>query len=469
MQRHEWFKPLMDKLLDSYSARIIVIDNCRYSMRPEFTVALKKHFAVHFYKSELELRSFLRQNRGFRTLIIKLPQVSYFPFDIEQSSQLICWGEEDVVSSPADRGEVEPKERICSEIYTIAAEIERLLGEGKGAWGKLGYLWGKLSFLQDGLFYSTIYNNNISLPVVERIFRDLDTKLEEEFTYFMLNHYKTLFYQSIYFEPVTIDRVLPFCRHQGFEKLALICMDGMGFQEWFCVKNYLGDRGISKFRETHVFALLPTVTEISRRALFSGKRHLADLPMDARGFREYVDRNMPVSQGQAQYFFDKYPRLRMEYFTSDYVGIVFGLVDDLLHRTRSIGQGKVLLQHNLELLLRQTELNKIVEGFLARGFKVIITADHGSVYSRGMGVKQEKYLLSKRARRACLFPNKHLAMEFSGKDERLIFYENKELLGESCAVFAPWRGMFGSLKESGISHGGLHLEEVIVPFVEVLT
>ena len=74
MQR-EWFKPLLDKLVNSYSARIIVIDECRYSQHPEVDAALKRHFAVHYYKSELELRSF--NANSFPHADHKVPEVSF--------------------------------------------------------------------------------------------------------------------------------------------------------------------------------------------------------------------------------------------------------------------------------------------------------------------------------------------------------------------------------------------------------
>ena len=468
--RHEWFKPLINKLIDSYSVRIIVVDNSRYSLRPEVAAALKLHFAVHFYESEMGLRAFLRKSADSRTLIIKLPEVSYLPFDIEQTSEIIHWRDTDLVSDPPDTAEsgVESKERDVAGIYSMANEVEQLLQAGTIVWGEIAYLWGKLSYMKDRLFYRAVYNNDTSLATVETDLKNLETKLAKEFTSFIVNQYRDLFYHSILTEPVTIDRVLPFCKHQGAKKLALICMDGMGFQEWFCFKNYFKSKGISNFREMHVFALIPTVTEISRRALFSGQKHLLDLPTEAKGFREYVNKNMPRGRGNAQYFLDRYPQLKLEYFAKDYVGIVYYFVDDLAHHTRSISEDKSLVQHNLEVSLHKTDLDKIIERFLTEGFKVIITADHGCVYSQGIGVKQEKYLLSKRAKRACLFPNRHLALDFLGKDNSLILYRNKEVLGESYVVLAPWRGMFGGLGETAISHGGLHLEEVIVPCVEVL-
>jgi len=97
-----------------------------------------------------------------------------------------------------------------------------------------------------------------------------------------------------------------------------------------------------------------------------------------------------------------------------------------------------------------------------------ITSDHGSVACEGMGIKQDKYLVEARAKRACLFPNETLALDFKNKDSELILYKNEEQIGDRCIVFSPWRKMFGRQGQTSITHGGIHLEEVVIPFVEVL-
>ncbi len=467
---YEWYKPLINRLIDSYSARIIVIDDHRYSQRPEVAAALKQHFAVHFYESEIRLRAFLRKSSGSRTLIVRLPEASYLPYDIEQTSEIIHWGDTDLVPSSLglDKNEMGLREKNIAGVYSLADRVGQLLWAGPTCWGDIAYLWGKLFYLKDKLLYNTAYDSKVPLTNMDKDLKSLEAKLAREFTSFILNQYQDLFYHSILAEPVTIDRVLPFFKHQGARKLALICIDGMGYQEWFCFQHYLKSKGITNFKKQHVFALIPTVTEISRRALFSGKKKLSDLPAEARGFTDYINNNMAGGRGNANYFLDRYPLFKPNYFSKDYVGIVYYFVDELVHHTKDISEDKSLAQHNLGQLLYKTDLDKILRHFLDQGFKVIITSDHGCVYTRGMGIRQEKYLLSKKAKRACLFPNERLAIDFLEKDDRLILYQHKEVLGENYAVLAPWRGMFGNVNETAISHGGLHLEEVIVPCVEVL-
>ena len=71
------------------------------------------------------------------------------------------------------------------------------------------------------------------------------------------------------------------------------------------------------------------------------------------------------------------------------------------------------------------------------------------------------------AKRALVYPNRILAEEFcKGKD--VLIYEDHTVTGKSIIVFPPYRMMFAKANDLMITHGGIHIEEVIVPFVEVL-
>jgi len=85
----------------------------------------------------------------------------------------------------------------------------------------------------------------------------------------------------------------------------------------------------------------------------------------------------------------------------------------------------------------------------------------------GNGVKVEKYLVEDRALRALIYPNAKLAEEFATKNELNLFHSPR-ILGEKVLVLPRGREMFSTKEKLGISHGGIHIEEVIIPFVEVL-
>ena len=95
-------------------------------------------------------------------------------------------------------------------------------------------------------------------------------------------------------------------------------------------------------------------------------------------------------------------------------------------------------------------------------------SDHGSVWCYGNGIKADKYLVEERAQRVLVYPNKELAAEFADKKD-LILFENQRLLGGKALVLPRGREMFSSRDKLSVSHGGIHIEEVVIPFVEVLS
>jgi hypothetical protein len=62
-------------------------------------------------------------------------------------------------------------------------------------------------------------------------------------------------------------------RNAGEERIALLVFDGLAMDQWIQIREYLAERvpGFS-VDESACFAWLPTLTSVSRQALFSGLR-----------------------------------------------------------------------------------------------------------------------------------------------------------------------------------------------------
>jgi hypothetical protein len=241
----------------------------------------------------------------------------------------------------------------------------------------------------------------------------------------------------------------------------------MGFQEWCCLKKYLMDKGINGFKESAIYALLPTLTKISRRALFNGLRSIEALTTEENGFQKHIATNWQAASGGAKKVIINAPvKWIPEYLGYDYLGIIINLIDDIAHSTVLIVESKRTMQNSLADVLQDTEIDKIINEFLLNGYRVYIVSDHGSVWCRGNGYQAEKYLVEDHAKRALVYPNKILAEEFC-KGKGLLQYENQNVSGNNVLVFPRSRDMFARTKDLMITHGGIHIEEVIVPFIEV--
>ena len=149
------------------------------------------------------------------------------------------------------------------------------------------------------------------------------------------------------------------------------------------------------------------------------------------------------------------------------MGIIINLFDDRAHATGNVGGSKLLMQKDVMNILQETTIEDLFHEFIKDRYRIFITSDHGTIWCLGNGYKSDKYLVEDRARRALLYPNKILAMDFATQKEVKIF-ENNNLLGERVLIFPKGREMFATKNETAITHGGIHLEEVIIPFIEVL-
>lgn len=339
--------------------------------------------------------------------------------------------------------------------------IRSMLYLGSIDWFDVAKKWGELSYLKD------IDSDNININKEEYL--KLDKEITEIFERFIINNHKDQFHKNSSNNLVTIDRVLQYIRYCDSEKKLLFCFDGMGFQEWYCIRSYLKEHGITSFREDAIYAMLPTVTSISRGALFNGEKEISKHKPDDIGFMDNVNRWDNYSANEIFCFLNVDMKWYDSYLDYKCLGIVVNIVDDTAHDEKHINCSKRLMQEILSVRLKETELAEMFLNFIDAGYKVFITSDHGTVWCKGNDINIDKYLVDTRSKRALQYPEDILAREFYRKrPTELYLYKDNGVLGEKSIIFPKGRDMFAKKKNTAISHGGIHVEEVIVPFIEIL-
>ncbi len=492
----KWFQVLLDKLRESWSDRIIIVDHDSVGKAEDIRGALSDRFQVHHYCDEVALRLFLKKSLRDKVIIFKGPKAGYIPYDIEQTSDLIDWQLKDVFPklhiqplkdvTPSELQKIfegyKPIEKSlvsASEFETrqfvegwlkhdtqwkkltvleeAIEQVKTLLNDGSTDWRAIGALWGKIAYLRDSV-------EDIKMKNIEK----LEEELMHAFEDFIVEKYCKLFYESYAKVPVTIDKVLHYIGSRPGRRKALICFDGLGFQEWYCIKDFLADHGIDKFTENAIYALLPTLTSVSRKALFCGTRTMSEHSSDQTGFKKHIITNWAGGNAAASNVFnDSLAKWKEDYLAYDYLGIVVGIVDTIAHKGLTFSDDKRLMQMNLISSIPSIGIETMIERLLSNDYSIYITSDHGSTWCKGNGFLADKYLVDERAKRALLYPNKILAHEFAVNKDVIVF-EDKGTLGESVAVFPRFHEMFSKKGDTAITHGGIHVEEVIIPFVEVL-
>ena len=103
----------------------------------------------------------------------------------------------------------------------------------------------------------------------------LQTQIDNAFVHWLTNRYGGIF-DLPPLSPTMLHQVPRFLSRYINEakehKVGLILMDGLSLDQWVVIRKELSRQSANyRFREEAVFALIPTITSVSRQAAFAGK------------------------------------------------------------------------------------------------------------------------------------------------------------------------------------------------------
>lgn len=309
----------------------------------------------------------------------------------------------------------------------------------------------------------------------EERYSTLHKNLEENFTNWLEIHFSSLKQRPYLPHPVMVHHIPHYLAHSCREsKVALIVMDGMGITEWALLKESLEDEFV--ISEDFVFAWIPTLTSISRSSLLSGEipaflSKTSQSTKDEASLWKQFWNNAGVKNPSIGY--SRGHRLHkpeeidtiVEHLNGDHYAIIINTIDDSMHRMK---MGTAELHASLALWLKTGFFKKIINIFIAKGYSVFITADHGNIESIGIGVPKQGRLVEETSVRARLYEKpQFLSMardEFAG----YVMEWNPEYLGTGeYALLAKEMYAFAEKGVIRVSHGGCSIEEAIVPFISI--
>ena len=115
-------------------------------------------------------------------------------------------------------------------------------------------------------------------------------------------------------------------------------------------------------------------------------------------------------------------------------------------------------------------LEHVIADLLARGFTVYVTSDHGHVEAKGFGLPSEGLTVESRGKRARIYRDRHAAINVQHGFCETVLWSKDGLLPDDAWVLMPvGRNAFATFNEIAVTHGGLTLDEVVVPLVTITT
>ena len=262
--------------------------------------------------------------------------------------------------------------------------------------------------------------------------------------------------------PRSVNRILPYLsfKHTAEDKVALIVVDGMAYWQYLVLREKLMTEGV-KPSDSAIFAWIPTITMLSRQAIFRGDDPVMDYKQSPASEEKlwsawWTEQGIPSSDIIYSYG-DSEPDI---WSTTRRVAMVSVTLDEVMH-----------ISEASDLLLACTEawachFARTITSLWQKGFTIYITTDHGNVLSTGEGAltsAEKTHLFADGSRGA-----RHLIYEdVAPMQEFLSAHDSASFLLHDNWLAYRGEQAFGKAGKRQITHGGSHLLEVAIPFITI--
>lgn len=244
------------------------------------------------------------------------------------------------------------------------------------------------------------------------------------------------------------------------KKVALIVVDGMAMWQYELLKDQLP----GKKQEEVIYSWLPSITQLSRQAIFRGDAPELDYRQGPASEEKLWQRYW-LSKG-CNAFEVAYQHERINLDNLDVVNklaLVFKDLDEKMHSSTDYKDLFMLTQNWIE----RSEIKNRIEELLQKGFTIFLTTDHGNIQAKGWrGLKgREKLGTNKsgsRSERHLEYAEGWLTDEFIANNPEI----RESVVVEEQTIYFKTDLSF-SRKEVLVTHGGAHLLEVLIPFITI--
>jgi hypothetical protein len=340
-------------------------------------------------------------------------------------------------------------------------------------WSQLARRFGEILFRFHGLDMARADGIRGSMAELQRL-------ADERLHAWVAKHYADLSSLPVAKGPVMVHHVPRFLsmrRSAGEDKVALLVFDGLAVDQWIQIRERVAKHSPKVgFEEGACFAWLPTLTSVSRQALFSGfkPREFADsiestAQEPLQWSRFWQDQGLKANEVMYRRGIKRIDQLdEWEAALSNpavkVAGMVVDTVDEIVHGAIL---GKRGIASQIDSWCESGFVDRLFAQLLDKGYHVYLTADHGNVEAVGVGRPNEGVIAETRGERVRAYRSEALRSESAVACPGAIKLDIAGLPANFMPLFAGARTAFVTPGEQLVVHGGISVEELIVPFVKV--
>ena len=296
-------------------------------------------------------------------------------------------------------------------------------------------------------------------------------ELSEAFEIWIRAHYVDLLNRSFLY-PASVSGINDFLRIRlssgQAERIALLVLDGMGLSQWAQIKETMG---LTPLESQPLMAVIPTVTSISRQAIFAGAlpRHFPNSIGDTRGESELWSRfwteiaglgihdvNYLHTQGTA-----RVEELGFAHYRAS--GVAALVIDELGHSSTVYHDVQQIL--GIDQWIERGFLRGAIDEASKCAAELWVTSDHGNLMCQGIGPSNPGVLGERATTRVQIFDSEisRSAASAPGIDWNV----KPTLPPEVLPRFAAKTDAYTTRGKKLLTHGGLSIHEVVVPLVRL--
>jgi len=145
------------------------------------------------------------------------------------------------------------------------------------------------------------------------------------------------------------------------------------------------------------------------------------------------------------------------------LGLVVDKVDKIMH---GMQLGSTGMHNQVAQWGEKGFLGSLVSSLLDRSYSVWMTSDHGNIECQGKGRPAEGVIAETRGERVRVYPSPQLRSQVSSSFTFAHEWDPNGLPSEYFPLVISGREAFVIVGDSIVGHGGISLEEVIVPLVK---
>jgi len=264
-------------------------------------------------------------------------------------------------------------------------------------------------------------------------------------------------------------------QHNG--RIALVVIDGLSLDQWVTVRNIIQTQNSDLIlRESATFAWIPTLTSVSRQAIFSGKppmyfpSSINSTSSEEKLWKQFwqghgipkfdVVYKRGLGDGDAEEVLNSV----INPSQTRVIGLVIDKVDKIMH---GMQLGSTGMHNQIDQWCRGEYLITLLNYLGKQGYEVWLTSDHGNIESIGRGRPLEGSIAESRGERVRIYPTPELRSQIASSFTFAREWLPSGLPEGYFPLVATENDAFVSVGESIVGHGGISIEEVIVPLIKV--